>query len=400
MVGQRVIERLPDNWKWIVTTRAATTLALAVALLSVATGLVNIDQETADYGPFATHVPHAVQQAVGFTGVLTGFLMVVSVFALRRRLRAGWYATLLFLPATAIQGLLQSSPYSVPLVGLSLASIPPLLLTRSRFDRSLSLTTTQLAAGGALVGVQLYGTLGAFALREQFDGIDQLLDAFYFTLITSSTVGYGDIGPETAEAQLFTMSVVVLGVASFGIAIGALVGPAIQARISKTLGKMTESELETLDDHVLVLGYGDLTEPIVSELDTAGVPFVVVTKDTEAAGSLTDRAIRVLTANPSDEEPLRRAKIERANAVLVATDHDAEDALAVLTARELNPDVRIITAANDRGNVRKLERAGADDVIGLAELGGRLLVRSALDSDESPVVSRLLADDVENRNDD
>ena len=390
MVGERLVERLPENWKWAVTTRAAIALALLVALLSVATGLVNIEQEAADFGPFAPHVPVAVQQAVGFTGVLTGFLMVASAFALRRGLRAGWYATLILMPVTAIQGVLQGSPYSVPLVVLSLASIPTLLLTRRRFDRSLSLTTTQLAAGGALVGVQLYGTLGAFALREQFDGIDTPLDAFYFTLITSSTVGYGDIGPETQEAQLFTMSVVVLGVASFGIAIGALVGPAIQARISKTLGKMTDSELELLDDHVLVLGYGDLTEPIVTELDDANVPFVVVTSDETAANALSDRAIKALTANPSDEEPLRRARIERAKAVLVATDHDAEDALAVLTARELNPDVRIVTAATDRRNVRKLERAGADDVIGLAELGGHLLVRSALGTDESPVVERLL----------
>ena len=390
MVGERLVERLPENWKWAVTTRGAIALAFLVALLSVATGLVNIEQEAADFGPFAPHVPAAVQQAVGFTGVLTGFLMVASAFALRRGLRAAWYTTLVLMPITAIQGVLQGSPYSVPLVVLSLASIPTLLLTRRRFDRSLSLTTTQLAAGGALVGVQLYGTLGAFALREQFDGIDTPLDAFYFTLITSSTVGYGDIGPETQEAQLFTMSVVVLGVASFGIAIGALVGPAIQARISKTLGKMTDSELELLDDHVLVLGYGDLTEPIVTELDAADVPFVVVTSDETAANALSDRAIKALTANPSDEEPLRRARIERAKAVLVATDHDAEDALAVLTARELNPDVRIVTAATDRRNVRKLERAGADDVIGLAELGGHLLVRSALGADESPVVERLL----------
>ncbi|TYL40054.1 potassium channel protein [Natronococcus pandeyae] len=390
MVGERVVDRLPDNWRWIVTTRAAVVLALLVALLSVATGIYNIDQEAADFGPVASHVPLAVQEAVGFTGALTGFLMVGSALALRRRLRAGWWATLLLLPLTAVQGLLQASPYSLPLVVLSVCTLPTLLLTRRQFDRSLSLTTTQLAAGGALVGVQAYGTFGAYALREDFDGIEHLLDAFYFTLITSSTVGYGDIGPETEEAMLFTMSVVVLGVASFGIAIGALVGPAIQARISKTLGKMTDSELELLDNHVVVLGYGDLTEPIVNELHEADVQFVVVTDDESAATELSDRDIRVLTANPSDEEPLRRVRMEDARAVLVATDNDAEDALAVLTARQLRPNIRIVTAATDRQNTRKLKRAGADDVISLAELGGHLLVRSALGKDESPVVSRLL----------
>ncbi|WP_255170353.1 NAD-binding protein [Natrononativus amylolyticus] len=393
MVGERVIERLPENWRWVVTTRAAVGLALLVALLSVATGVLNIEQEAADFGPIAPHVPLAVQEAVGFTGALTGFLMVGSALALRRGLRAGWWATFLLLPLTAVQGLLQASQYSLPLVVLSLISLPTLLLSRRRFDRQLSLSTTQLAAGGALVGVQAYGTFGAFALREQFDGIDHLLDAFYFTLITSSTVGYGDIGPETEQAQLFTMSVVVLGVASFGIAIGALVGPAIQARISKTLGMMTDSELELLDDHVLVLGYGDLTEPIVNELDTADIPFLVVTRDETAGSELRDRSVSVLNANPSDEEPLRRGKIATARAVLVATDDDAQDALAVLTARELRPDVRIVTAATDRENTRKLERAGADDVVSLSELGGHLLVQSALGADESPVVSSLLKDE-------
>ncbi|MFC4248662.1 NAD-binding protein [Natribaculum luteum] len=389
MADEQRADRLPENWPRIVTTRVAVGLALAVALLSVATGIVNIERNVV-FGPLASHVPELVRDTAGFTGALTGFLMVASALALRRGLRAGWYATIVLLPITALQGLLQASQYSLPLVALSLLTIPILVLTRERFDRSLALTTTQIAAGSALVGVQAYGTFGAYALREDFDGVATLLDAFYFTLITSSTVGYGDIGPESAEAMLFTMSLVVLGVASFGIAIGALVGPAIQARISKTLGKMTESELELLDNHVLVLGYGDLTEPIVSELVAADVPFVVVTEDEAVATRLIDRDVKVLTADPSDEEPLRRAKIDDARAILVATDHDAEDALAVLTARQLRPNVRIVTAATDRENTKKLKRAGADDVIALAELGGHLLVRSALGADESPVVERLL----------
>ncbi len=392
MADEQRADRLPENWPRIVTTRVAVGLALAVALLSVATGIVNIDRNVV-FGPLAAHVPELVRDTAGFTGALTGFLMVASALALRRGLRAGWYATIVLLPITALQGLLQASQYSLPLVGLSLLAMPVLVLTRERFDRPLALTTTQIAAGSALVGVQAYGTFGAYALREDFDGVATLLDAFYFTLITSSTVGYGDIGPESAQAMLFTMSLVVLGVASFGIAIGALVGPAIQARISKTLGKMTESELELLDNHVLVLGYGDLTEPIVSELAAADVPFVVVTEDETVATRLTDRDVKVLTADPSDEEPLRRAKIDDARAILVATDHDAEDALAVLTARQLRPNVRIVTAATDRENTEKLKRAGADDVIALAELGGHLLVRSALGTDESPVVERLLEEE-------
>ncbi len=161
------------------------------------------------------------------------------------------------------------------------------------------------------------------------------------------------------------MTVLVLGVASFGIAIGALVGPLIQDRISKTLGKMSESQLQLLEEHLLVLGYGELTEPIVDELADSGRKFVVVTNDREAATRLGERDIAVVTGDPSDEDPLHRAKIDRASAILVATNHDAEDALAILTARQLAPDRRIVAGATDRENVKKLERAGADTVISL-----------------------------------
>ncbi|EMA32091.1 TrkA-N domain-containing protein [Halobiforma lacisalsi AJ5] len=366
-------------------------LAMTVALLSVATAIVNIGTD-AVYGPLAPLLPDAVRNAAGFTGALTGFLMVGSALALRRGLRAGWWATLLLLPLTAAQGLLQASPYSLPLVVLSLVSIPVLLVTRSRFTASLSLSTTQIAAGAALVGVQFYGTIGGYALRDHFDAIDTVLDAFYFTLITSSTVGYGDVTPNpgSTAAMLFTMSVLVLGVASFGIAIGALVGPAIQARITKTLGKMTDSELELLEDHLLVLGYSKLTEPIVDELAESGRGFVVVTNDQDAADELGDRNVSVVTGDPSDEGPLERAKIARASGIVVATEEDARDALAILTARQLAPNARIVAAATDRENTKKLEHAGADTVISPSVLGGHLLIRSALGDHDSELIERIL----------
>jgi len=392
MVGERIQHRIPDNWRWIITTRAAVALVMLVAMLSVITGIIHIDQRAADFGPVAGYVPDSVQESVGFTGALTGFMMVASALALRRGLRAGWWTTMILLPATAVQGLLQAHAYSMPLIVLSIISLPTLLLTKRRFDKPIQLSVTQMAAGGALVGVQAYGTFGAFALREDFDHISTPVDAFYFTLVTSSTVGYGDITPQTAEAQLFTMSVVVLGVASFGVAIGALVGPALQARISKTLGKMTDSQLEHLEDHILVLGYGELTEPIVDELQIADQPFVVVTRRDDGADTLIDRDIPVVRGNPSDEAPLIRAKVEQAAAVVAATNHDAEDALAVLTARELASDVRIVASATDRENKPKLERAGADAVISPAVLGGSLLARSALGSDDSDVLEQILRD--------
>ncbi|WP_135303992.1 NAD-binding protein [Haloarcula amylovorans] len=356
--------------------RAAILLSAVVALLSFTTGVVYISQ-VAITEPMFDFVPQSVQRAAGFTGALTGFSLLLAVVGLRRRLRVAWFVTLVLLPISALQGVVQTSPVSLPLVVLSLVSLPTLLLNRKRFDRAIDLSAAQLAAGAALLGAQVYGTVGTYALREEFNNVSTLTDAFYYTLVTASTVGYGDVTPESEQATLFALSVVVIGTASFAIALGTLLGPAIEKRLSEALGNMTDAQLDLLEGHVLVLGYGDLTEPILDEL-AENAEFVVITPDSETAARLQKRDIAVLTANPSDEEPLRRAAIEDARAAVVATDDDAEDALSILTAHNLNPDLNIVAAATDRENVEKLRRAGANTVISPALIGGHLLVQSAM----------------------
>ena len=371
-------------------TRAAVVLASAAALLSMATGIANISVASAT-GPLGDFIPATIQQTAGFTGTLTGFLMLTSTWALRRGYRVGWYATTALLPVAGLQGLVQGSIFSLPLVALSLLSLPTLFLTRRRFDRPVAFSTTQVAAILALVGTLVYGTAGSWALKDQFNGIVSLVDALYYTVVTATTVGYGDAAPVTATARLFGTSLVVLGTASFALALGSVLGPAIEARLSHALGTMSSQQYDLLEDHVVVLGYGDLTEPLLEELLEATVPFVVVTDDSDHAAELRGRDVDVYTGDPSDEQPLHDVAIEHARAVVAATNDDAADALAILTARELNPDIPIVAAATDRENEAKLRRAGADTVISPAVIGGHLLAQSALgDSEVEAVAERLL----------
>ncbi len=374
----------------ILGTRAAILLAIGAALLSLATGITNISvQQTT--GPIASYVPPTIQQTAGFTGALTGFLMLMSAWTLRRGYRVGWYATVALLPITGLQGLIQGSVFSLPLVVLSVVSLPAVLVNYHRFERTLSLSSGQLAATAALVGTLIYGTAGTYALREQFVQVTTLTDALYFTIVTASTVGFGDVTAQTAQGRLFVISLVVIGTASFALALGSVLGPAIQARFSRALGTMTTQDFNLLENHVIVLGYGDLTEPLVEELHENGARFVVVTPDSTQATLLREDDINVVVADPSDDEPLHDVAIEHARAVIAATNDDAGDAFAVLTARELNPDVRIVAAATARENVEKLRRAGADTVLSPAAIGGRLLVRSALgESDIESVANRIM----------
>jgi len=338
------------------------------------------------------YVPDAVRRAVGFTGTLTGFTMLGSAYALKQRFRVGWYATAILLPITAIQGLLQVSPFSVPLVAVSLVSVPALFYNRTRFDRTFSPSPTQLAAGVALVTALSYGTFGSYALREEFDGISTLTDAFYYTIVTASTVGYGDVtaAPASEIGKLFSITVLLINVAAFAVALGVLLTPAIEAQLSKALGRMTDSQFNLLDEHVVILGYGDLTEPIIENLSGNNTQFAIITTDESVARRLSDRDIPVLTADPSDEEPLQRAGIADARAAIAATENDAQDALAILTARQLNDEMQILAAAMQRENVAKLRHAGADRVISPAEIGGRLLANSAIGKRDAEAASQQL----------
>ncbi|MFT4905076.1 MAG: voltage-gated potassium channel [Natronomonas sp.] len=372
----------------LLRVRAAVLLTASVAVLSVVTGIVNIGATTVA-GPLAKYVPMAAARTAGFTGTMTGFLMLASAYGLRRGYRSAWYSTVVLLPVTAIQGLVQSSVLSLPLVILSGLAMPAVLLNRRYFGRHVDLTLTQMASLAAIVGVHIYGTVGTYALREEFGGVNTPLDAFYFTLVTASTVGYGDITATTQFGRLFSMSVLVIGVASFGVALGTLLGPLIEARLATALGNMSDKQLELLDDHYIVVGYGDLTEPILESLGERAA--VVITRDPDRAKRLSDRGFEVITGDPSDEEPLQRVHIERATALIAATNDDAQDALSILTARELNPELRIVAAATDRENVRKLRRAGADVVLSPSVLGGRLLVESAFGNDDPErVIGQLL----------
>jgi len=372
----------------LLRVRAAVLLTTVAAVLSFVTGIVNIGTSEV-WAPLSPFVPATAARAAGFTGTMTGILLLFTAYGLRRGYRPAWLAAIVLLPVSAAQGVLQSSVFSVPLVVVSVLSIPTVAVNRRYFDRHLDLSISQVASLAAIVAVQLYGTVGTFALREEFDGVTTVLDAFYFTLVTASTVGYGDTVATTQAGRLFSMSVLLAGVASFAVALGTLLGPLIEARLATALGNMSDRQLDLLEHHYVIAGYGDLTEPILESLGDASA--VVICADPETAKKLNERDVEVVSGDPSDEAPQQRVHIERAAGMFAATNDDAQDALAILTARELNPELRIVAAATDRENVPKLRRAGADAVLSPAVLGGRLLVQSARgDDDPERAIERLL----------
>ncbi|WP_336037597.1 NAD-binding protein [Halobacterium yunchengense] len=366
--------RLVD-WSGLSGAKTTVLLLSTVAVVSFLTGLSHLTQPTVSLGgPLAGLAPGA-SGVVRLYGVLWAFVLAALTVGLQRRLRVAFYGVLVALPLVALVPLVTASATDLPLLVASAVAVPHVVRNRRQFDEAVSLSAFQTAAVAAFVGVQVYGTVGAYVLRGEFVRIDTLTDAFYYIIVTGTTVGYGDMTPTSSLAKLFTLSVIVLGTGSFTVATGSLVVPAIESRISSAFGQMSASELSLFEDHVLVLGHGDLTAPLLDTFDES-TDVVVVTEDTAAASSLRDAGVNVLTADPTDGDVIGDARVETASGVVVATDDDARDVLAVLAARKANPDVRIVAAATDSKHVETLADVGADDVVSPTDVGARLLGRS------------------------
>ena len=375
------VDRIPFvEWREFSGAKPTVTLVAAVTVLAFVTGLSNLSQPQAVVdGPFGAVVPGA-RIFVRFAGVLLAFPLALVTFGLSRRRRVAWIAAVVLVPVLAVFPFLTGRPTEIPLFLLVLTTVPLLVANREEFDTALALSSLQIASLISILGVVLYGTVGSYGLREQFFELQGWGDAFYYVIVTIATVGYGDITPRTTEAELFSLSVILLGTGAFTVAVGALIGPAIESRMASAFGTMTASELALLEDHVVVLGYGDVTESFLDQV-ADGTDLVVVTTDTDAAARLSDAGVEVLTDDPTDESALEDARLDAARGVAVASDDDATNVLAVLAARNVDPDVRIVAVANGDTHVGKLDSVGADEVIDLRSIGGRILGATVLDSE-------------------
>jgi voltage-gated potassium channel len=383
-------DRIPFvNWEQFSGAKPTVVLTGVVTLLAFVTGLSNLSQTVVSLdGPLAPVVPAAGAFA-RFAGVLAAFTLGLVTVGLQRRKRLAWRVAVVVLPGLALLPLTTLQTTDVPLLLVILVTYPMLVRNRDLFDRAVDLSPLQVASLSSIVGVVLYGTMGAYGLRTQFQDIATWGDAVYYVVVTIATVGYGDITPLTPEAKWFSLSIIVFGTGAFTVAVGALVGPAIESRMAAAFGNMTASDLTLLEDHVVVLGYGDVTESLLAEL-AGETDAVVVTPDADVAASLDDEGVNVLTADPTAESTLSDARVDAARGVVVGSDEDARDVLAVIAATNVAPDVRIVAAANQEKHVDKLDAVGADEVITPGTIGGRLLGRSILDEGSGSAVADVL----------
>lgn len=221
---------------------------------------------------------------------------------------------------------------------------------------------------GILIAVLVLGTIGFHLIEGQTTTI---LDAFYYTLVTISTVGYGDIAPQTQAGKMLSIVIIVLGVGSVFVVIPTLFEFIVKKEIEEVLKLPTEQS--SIKDHVIVCGWGKVGKTIVDGLIEKKEKFMIIEKNAERVKHLVDRDMLVIEGDSRSEDILEKANIKSAK-TLFATLTDADNVFIVLTAKILNPDIFIVSKVDYQNNQAKLIKAGADKIINCHEIGAKRML--------------------------
>lgn len=222
------------------------------------------------------------------------------------------------------------------------------------------------------------GSLG-FMLIEGYTFVESL----YMTVITVSTVGFGEVRPLSPSGMLFTSMLIITSIGTFAYTISVMTTYFVAGEY-KNLFKSTlvEKRLEKLSGHVIVCGYGRVGEMACSELvDHHQEILVLETAIDKINGFPEDKRIVIVEGDATKDENLIRAGIHRAKAIITTLPHDADNLYVVLTARELNKNLVIISRASQTESCHKLRIAGATNVIMPDKVGGAQMASLVVNPD-------------------
>lgn len=216
--------------------------------------------------------------------------------------------------------------------------------------------------------IVLTGTLGFSYYEHQ-----TTLDAFYFTMITISSVGYGDIVPLTTEGKFLASAISVLGIGAFVTTVPIVMFSLIEKSVKK-VGKMKPN----IKNHVIVCGYNPIAKKIISNLIDKKEKIVVITSSSEEARRLEEEKIHVIIGDPTEEETLIKAKVDVAKSLLPVMDEDADNLLTTISSRTINKQIKIIAKVSQEKNISKLRKSGANEVFSPETLVGSMIAESAI----------------------
>lgn len=215
---------------------------------------------------------------------------------------------------------------------------------------------------------------GTFGFWFFEDDVTTLLDSFLFTLITVTTIGYGNITPQTLAGKILDIAVIFSGVGAALVTIQTVFEVVIRKKIREVL-KLPKGAVD-MKSHFLVCGYGKVGKALVRSLQQKNVQFVVIESDSLKVKEMVEDNIPVVEGDARKEDVLGRAGIKMAKYLLASLD-DSSNVFVTLTAKMLNPSLKVICKIEDVANEAKLKKAGADEAISCHDMGAKMMIEVA-----------------------
>jgi len=237
---------------------------------------------------------------------------------------------------------------------------------KSRFKRvfliMLRIRTAFLLGVSALT----IGILG-YMLIEGYS----FFDAYYMAIITLASVGYEEVHPLSDAGRLFTSFFILINVGIFAYAISTITGIFAEGGFARLLHDFRMNQkIENLRDHVIVCGFGRHATEVAQELSKQGVPFVIIEKKATTVDELRHSGYLYFEGDATEDDVLMEVGIDRAKALVVTLPDDADNLFVTLSARQINPKLRIISRAGNLADEIKIRRAGADHTVVPEQIGG------------------------------
>jgi voltage-gated potassium channel len=210
------------------------------------------------------------------------------------------------------------------------------------------------------------GTLG-YVLIEDYPWFD----AYYMAVITLASVGFGEVHPLSTEGRIFTTFLILFNVGLFAYAISTITGIFTEGGFSKLLSDFRmHRNIENLSGHAIVCGFGRHATEVSQELAKQGIPFVVIENNPDKIDLLRETDYLYVDGDATHDDILEEAGIRRAASIVITLPKDADNLFITLSARQINPALRIITRANGIADEAKIRRAGANHTVVPERIGG------------------------------
>jgi len=223
-----------------------------------------------------------------------------------------------------------------------------------------------------IIFINAFGVIGYMVIEGW-----NFRDSLFMTVITITTVGYGEVHELTAAGEMFTIVLLIFGVGIILYLLGTTAKLLLEGELEDLIGrKRLEKKINELRGHYIICGFGRMGKTIAKELSSRGIDILIIEQN--SVPNLEKGELLILEGDANNEDVLKSAGIEKAKGLISVLSSDAENLFLVLSARDLNPDLFIVARASEESSERKILRAGADRVVSPYFTGGIRIANSIL----------------------